>query len=219
MWGGAAANPPDPPMQFVLNLRDANPQQIATEIRAYVQKLTDHPVEVPDPEPSAAELTTAANLIDAKTALSDALSQQAKTATGVTLAAGKAGLALLTNLINWGEQHVTDPAKAALVFTIKKAATPTTAIAQVEDLALTFGDSPGKLDAHWEPVAKAKSYEIQIRYPAQPAADWVHYKTVSPSSAKLKDLTSTQTVQIRVRAIGPKGLEGPWCDFAEHLVP
>jgi hypothetical protein len=206
-------------MQFVLNLPDANPQKIATELRAYAQKLTSHAVEVPDPDPTPAELTAAAQLIDDKKALSDAKDQDAKAATGVTLAAGQAGKNLLTMLVAWGEKNVTDPAKAALVFTIKKTATPTTEIAQVLGLALTFGDSPGRLDAHWEPVDKSRSYEIQIRYPAQPNADWIHFKTLSGSSAKLKDLLSAQVVQIRVRAIGPKGLEGPWCDFAEHLVP
>jgi len=44
-------------------------------------------------------------------------------------------------------------------------------------------------------------------------------KTVSATKYTIPGLTSGQVVQVRVRAIGPKGLEGDWSDLAEHMVP
>lgn len=82
--------------------------------------------------------------------------------------------------------------------------------------AASFGDNAGELDLLWEPVAKARSYEIQTKLPA---GTWQHTKTTARSKTTLTNLPSAQTIQIRVRAIGPNELEGAWSDIAEHLVP
>ena len=114
---------------------------------------------------------------------------------------------------------MSDPAKLQKVYTLKKGPTPTTSMAQVQNLALSFGDNPGELDAMWKPDRLARSYALECRYVNQPGSAFVHAKVSSKSSTTLTGLTSGQAVQIRVRAIGPNELVGPWSDIAEHMVP
>jgi len=126
---------------------------------------------------------------------------------------------MLTKAAKWTETNIADPATAAKVFTLKKGATPAPAdLAQVINLMLDFG-ATGKLKASWLAVERAKTYEVQMRYRDVAGSVWTTVKTLSPTKYTLAGLTSGQVVQVRVRAIGPKGLEGDWSDLAEHIVP
>ena len=204
--------------KIVLNFKDLNPTEVADRLRTLAASLITNTADFVNPDPSPADLTAAATLIDGKEAAAKAKDQEASAMRGQRDTAVAAGTALALSLLNWTMDNVAED-KWDEVFDRKKAPVPTTSMAQVMGLAASFGDSAGELDLIWNPVDRAKSYEIQIRYPNLPNPVWVHAKTAGSSHVKLTGLTSTQNVQIRVRAIGPNDLEGAFSDLTEHLVP
>ena len=109
-----------------------------------------------------------------------------------------------------------DPAVCTLIFKLKSAPQPTTSMAKVITVKVTFGDKTTELDLIWPPVPKAHSYELQTKVLG---GAWTHAKVSGSSSTTLKGLPTGTLVQIRIRAIGPNDLEGEWSDPIEHLVP
>ena len=203
---------------IVLDLKTKTDLEKAQALRDTAQKLTDNAADFPSAAPTPAQLIAAATAMETAITTNDAKQQVAQSSTAAKDASVAAGAALLTDAANWATLNVKDPVKLKKVYTLKKASVPTTSISQVTALALTFGDQPGWLNAMWNPPPENwKSFEVQVKLPGAP--DFAHFKSVSASSALLKGLPAGQTVQIRVRAIGPKSLEGPWSDVATHLVP
>ncbi len=219
-WNGNTSTPIKTTMpKIVLNLNGLTDTEVLTLADKIATGLTANAADFPQPDPTPAQISAARTA--ANTALTDAkLKDDASKAAYLTKDATFSALELLlTNSASWAERKIADPVKLQKVFDLKKTATPTGAIAQTQGLAITFGDNPGELDLIWQPDPKARSYEIQSRYLPQPGADWAHAKTSTKSKVTLTGLNSGKTAQLRVRTIGPKDLEGPWSDLAEHLVP
>jgi hypothetical protein len=89
---------------------------------------------------------------------------------------------------------------------------------QVLNLTLTMGDMDSELDATWDRVRGAKSYEMQISLESMTPTSWTNLPSVTKSAAKLTGLTSGQRVWLRVRAVGAAG-HGGWSDPATKIVP
>ena len=90
--------------------------------------------------------------------------------------------------------------------------------AQVSNLSLTAGDNDGELDAQWDPVPNAKTYEIQTSPDPITGSSWTSKPTVTKSKAVLLGLPSGTRVNVRVRAVGSGGI-GAWSDPAIKTVP
>ena len=206
--------------QIALKLRSLPEAQQVDNVHDISTLLGENAADFTGIPPSAADIEAAA------TAAEDA----ATTAANLVVAAKAAVLAkdaafatmrdVATKAAKWTENNIADAATAAKVFPLKKTATPAPPdMAQVLNLVLGFGNMPGKVKADWEVVARGKSYEVQIKYRDVAGSVWTAVKTVTATNYTIPDLTSGQVVQVRVRPIGPKGLEGNWCDLAEHMVP
>jgi len=96
--------------------------------------------------------------------------------------------------------------------------TPAGVPAQVMNLAVTAGDHDGELNAQWDPIAGAKTYEVQTSPDPFTATSWSKTKSVTKSSAVLPGLTSGARVWVRVRAISPGG-EGNYSSEISKIVP
>jgi hypothetical protein len=101
---------------------------------------------------------------------------------------------------------------------VRASATPVGVPAQAANMTLTAGDFDGTLDAAWDAVPGARSYEIRASPDPMSATSWVNKLTVTKSSATLPGLTSGAKTWMRVRAIGAAG-PGPWSDPAVKTVP
>ena len=218
-WNGPAATTQTQTMKniIVLNLEGKTDLEVAQTLRDTAQKITDNATDFPDAEPTPAELIAGAVAIETGVTLANTKRQQAESATGAKDATVAAGRGLLDDAAAWAAKNVKDPVKLKKVFDLKKAPVATTSMPTVDGLKASFGDQPGWVDTMWNPpTPKARSFEVQVKLPG---ADFAHAKTVSASRATLKGLPSAQYVDIRVRAIGPKGIEGGWSDPWRQLVP
>lgn len=205
--------------QIVLNLDRLTDGEIADLLRAKAAALTENPTDFPTPTPTAAQLTTAATAIDTAITSAQTKAQEAKAATSAKDLAVEAGRESVRALARYAEDGELSEEVIEKLFNLKKPPTPTTEIGQVLSLNATFGDAPGEIDLTWEPVAKSRGYQAQWRLAGDPAAAWTLGKSPSASKTTLTGLPSGQRVSLRVRAIGPKELEGAWSNGAEHLVP
>jgi len=101
---------------------------------------------------------------------------------------------------------------------VRAARVPQTVPAQVVNFSVTAGDNAGELDAHWDGMDNAKSFEVQISADPFTEATWKTADTVTNSKVALTGLTSGAKIWVRVRAINSKG-KGPWSDPATKIVP
>jgi hypothetical protein len=101
---------------------------------------------------------------------------------------------------------------------VRSAATKIGVPAQALNLVLTEGDFEGTLDAAWDAVYGASSYEIQTSPDPMTATSWAFKMTSPKSSATLPALTMGSRAWVRVRAVGAAG-PGPWSDPAVKTVP
>ena len=90
---------------------------------------------------------------------------------------------------------------------------------QVLNLVLTEGDFEGTLDAAWDRVRGASSFEIQISVDPITPTSWAFKQSASKSSATISGLTSGAKLWMHVRAIGAGNTPGPWSDPATKVVP
>ncbi len=102
---------------------------------------------------------------------------------------------------------------------VRADATPVGPPAQVLTLVLTAGDNDGTLDASWDPVRGANSYEIQTSPEPVTGTSWAYKMTAGKSSATLSGLTTGTRTWVRVRAIGAEDATGPWSDPVVKTVP
>jgi hypothetical protein len=205
-------------MSIALNLKDLTDAEIAQQLRAKAQTLTDNPTDFPTPTPTAAQLTTAADDIDMAIATAEAKAREAKAATSAKDTTVETGRESLRALARYAEDKKLASEIVEKLFDLRKTPTPTTSIGKVLGLAATYGDKSGEIDLTWEPVPKARVYQVEWRAAGSTGA-WTLAKTPTASRVTVTGLPSGQRVDLRVRAIGPKELEGDWSDVAEHLVP
>ena len=96
--------------------------------------------------------------------------------------------------------------------------TPSGIPAQVMNLAVTAGDHDGELNAQWDPVPGAKTYEVQTSPDPFTSASWSKTKSVTKSMAVPAGFTSGARIWVRVRAIGAGG-EGNYSSEISKIVP
>ncbi|MBI3849191.1 MAG: fibronectin type III domain-containing protein [Verrucomicrobia bacterium] len=174
----------------------------------------------PAPNPTLADLQT---LVDtATTAKNDALAAQQNaqmktTERNMAVDALVAGLNAEAAYVESASGGDTAKIQSAAM-DVRATGAPMGPVAQPQNCAATAGDNDGELDATWDSVRGAKSYEVQTSPEPMTATSWVHRTSVTASSVKLSGLPSATRCWVRVRAIGAAG-PGPWSDPATKTVP
>jgi hypothetical protein len=120
----------------------------------------------------------------------------------------------------YAENTTSDSTKwQALGFSLKGQAVPVGPLGQVLTLVLTAGDNDGTLDAAWDPLKGAQSYEVQVSVDPVSGTSWAPKLTAGKSSATIGGLASGTRMWVRVRGIGANNTPGPWSDPAVKTVP
>lgn len=173
------------------------------------------------PAPTLASITAKALTLELSFNAQQTAQQAAKTATTNLGTAEDAADAALNSLANYVEEAVSgDTAKIESAgMTTRAPKTPTTSLPAPQNLSLTAGDNDGELEAQWDRVDKSKNYEVQISDDPPTANSWTHAKTTTKSKTTLPGQPSGAKKWVRVRALGPKEITGPWSDPAVKRVP
>jgi len=202
-----------------LNLRglpDAQVIQQATNIKT---ALTGN-ATFTTPTPTLVALGTLISTAATKLTTAENAQTTAKLATAdkdVALDALRAGLVQLANYVDLTANG--DEVKILSAgMQVRAAAAPVGVPAQPASLALTGGDAEGELDAQWDGVNGAKSYELQLSPDPITGSSWVAHGAVTKSKAALTGLASGARMWARVRAVGAAG-PGAWSDPAVKTVP
>jgi hypothetical protein len=113
-----------------------------------------------------------------------------------------------------------DPTKwQAVGFGLKGPSVPVGPLGQVLNLVITAGDNDGTLDAAWDPLKGANSYEVQTSVDPVSPTSWQPKLTAGKSSATINGLTSGARIWVRVRGVGANNSLGVWSDPAVKTVP
>jgi hypothetical protein len=75
------------------------------------------------------------------------------------------------------------------------------------------------LEAQWDPVRGASSYELQTSVDPVTGSSWSFKDVSTKSTIHLNTFTSGAKMWVRVRAIGADNNKGPWSDPAAKTVP
>jgi hypothetical protein len=174
------------------------------------------------PNPSLTSIGTLITTATTKIAAQKAAAQAALQATNDRDAAIAALNAALTLLAAYVEN--TSGGDAVKIqsagMSVKAASAHIGALDQAQNLAVTAGDNDGELDATWDPVRGAKSYQVQVSADPITGTSWRDVSPVSGSGKTLTGLTSGARTWVRVRAIAPKEANnGAWSDPAVKMVP
>lgn len=183
--------------------------------------MTDN-ANFPSPNPALPAYGLLITTLGEKHAAVVALQSQIKTAmterdvAELAFDAGTTQLASYVDNIAQGRVAVIESAGMG----VKANAVPVGPLPQVQNLAITAGDSEGQVELQWDPVHGAKGYEIQISSDPNVATGWQLVASCSGSRWSLEGLTSGQKVWLRVRAKAPKKANfGAWSDPATKIVP
>ena len=99
------------------------------------------------------------------------------------------------------------------------AGTPVGPMPKVEGLTATQGDTPGEIDAHWNPVRRGLgSYTVQITTDPAGLTGWTVYGPASKNKSAITGLVSGTRYWIRVCANGAAG-PGHWSDPTTKTAP
>ena len=101
---------------------------------------------------------------------------------------------------------------------VKADRTPLVGLDRVVILSVSVGKNPGEVQVKWQPVLKAKSYQVQ--YCVGPITD-AGWKDAPPSTDRrtlLTQLASGAKIWVQVRAIAKDNL-GPWSEPVNIIVP
>lgn len=173
------------------------------------------------PNPTLAAMTTGKN--ELQTAINDYNSAVAAAQAKLAVRLAKEAVAdgLVTQVGSYAE-NITGGDRVKLEsggFPIRGDATPVGPLTQVLNLVLTAGDNEGTLDASWDALRGAGSYEVHTSVDPVSGTSWA-FKTVSnKSNVTLEGLTSGNKIWARVRGIGAGNNKGPWSDPAVKTVP
>ena len=89
----------------------------------------------------------------------------------------------------------------------------------VLNLVLDASEFDGALEAAWDPVRGAASYELQTSVDPVTASSWAFREVSIKSTIHLNTFTSGAKMWVRVRAIGADNNKGPWSDPSAKTVP
>jgi hypothetical protein len=113
-----------------------------------------------------------------------------------------------------------DPTKwQAVGFSLKGQSVPVGPLGQVLNLVITAGDNEGTLDAAWDPLKGANSYEVQISVDPVSPTSWQPKLTAGKSTVTITGLTSGARMWVKVRGVGANNSLGVWSDPAVKTVP
>ena len=208
-------------MKAKLGLDTLSLEQRAALGKTIQAALIKYATTFPNPEPTPAELGALVSDVETATLNYKAAVETAKNLLAVrdqkdaALCVGLTAIASFADSVAKG-----DPAIITLLgLGVKGRGAPIGPMPQVLNLVLTAGDHDGTLDAMWDPIYGAKSYEVWISADPMSESSWKFARTVGKSSVILTGLTSGSKVWVRVRAIGAAPGEGPWSDPATKVVP
>jgi hypothetical protein len=203
-----------------LGLDNMNPDQKVAFTNTVITSMTGNP-NFTTPNPTLASGTTLKNGL--QTGINDynasLVTSQTKLATRE--AAELAVDGFLTSLAAYVEnQSGGDRVKIESAgFSVRADAAPVGPLTQVLSLVVTAGDNDGTLDAAWDPLRGAGSYEVHTSVDPVSGTSWT-FKTVSnKSSVTMDTFTSGTKIWVRVRGIGAANAKGPWSDPAVKTVP
>ena len=97
--------------------------------------------------------------------------------------------------------------------------TPIGPVTQVLNLIVEASEFDGALEAAWDPVRGAASYELQTSVDPVTPSSWAFRDVSTKSTIHLNTFTSGAKMWVRVRAIGADNNKGPWSDPAAKTVP
>ncbi len=203
-----------------LNLHATSVPDKVQFMRQVVTAMTGN-ATFPTPAPTLAQITAKADALESAYNTQQNAQQAAKTATtNLGTAEGAADVALnsLANYVEETSEGDTAEIESAGMST-RAPKTPTTSLPAPQNFTMTAGDNEGELDAQWDPVAKAKGYEVQTSDDPPTSTSWEHAGVSSGSQTTVAELESGKKVWGRVRALGPKNIKSPWSDPAVKRVP
>lgn len=88
----------------------------------------------------------------------------------------------------------------------------------VEDLSASAGDEPGEIDLAWDPVARAKGYEVEIAYDFTGEGPWEQSGATTKSKITIEKLIPRTRYWFRVRAVNERGA-GDWSPALMKFAP
>jgi len=95
---------------------------------------------------------------------------------------------------------------------------PSPAMTKVEGVVLSAGGNDGTGFLDWDPMFRARTYEVQLSSNPSEPASWATYDIVTTPGLGLAGLPSGQKRWARVRAINNVN-KGPWSDPACCTIP
>ena len=202
-----------------LNLSSLNIEQKVTFGSNIKTAMTGN-ATFPTPNPTLPNYGTAITTLNTKNAAVVALQGQLGTAMSDRDAA-EVNFDMLTKQLASYVDNIAmgDPVKIQSAgMDVKATPTPIGVPNQPANLSLTVSDADGQLDAQWDRVRGAKSYEIQISADPITSTSWQNRPSVTKSAVTLTGLTSGTKIWVRIRAIGASG-PGAWSDPATKIVP
>ena len=146
------------------------------------------------PVPSLTTFGTAITTAQTKLTASDNAAQASKQATADKDAAMDALKALAMQLAGYVDLTAAGDESKILSagLDVRSAKTPQSVPKQVANLSVTAGDNDGSLDAHWDPLGNAKSYEVQTSADPFTSTSFVTRDTVTKSSTTIDGLDERQ---------------------------
>jgi len=182
--------------------------ELADKARAIVKALTGN-ATFPDPNPALSEITALAKQLDDDRLDAETKRKIAEAATakaGETEATLTAQLSLLGSFVEDTSGGNPEEIKSAGM-DVAKEREPAKPLPAPEGFGASYGDSPGEIDAHWNPLEGRRSYEIQ--HAETETGPWTNAPGVTKSKATLEGLVSGKLYYLRIRGLNPAG-PGAW---------
>lgn len=203
-----------------LNFRNLSvPEKIARS-QQVVAALTGNS-NFPTPHPTLAEVTTAANELEAAANAAQAARLEARRRTAAQVNKEDDLDRLITQLGAYVESVAGgDEAKimSAGLETRSDRTTDSTAPAAPETLTATTGNHEGEIELSWDAVRGARSYVVERTTDPQAATAWTQAGVAPRSSVIVEGLESGKRYYFRVAAVTLNG-QSPWSNHAVKVAP
>jgi hypothetical protein len=204
-----------------LNIRNLSATELVARARQVGASLTGNP-HFANAQPMVAQITAAADAVEAAHADAQAARQAALTKTSILHEKTDALTGVLRQAAGYIESVAGDDESKILSAGahVKSTAAPASPSEMVAPagLSASAGDHEGEIDLIWDKVKGAKSYVLE-RSPDPPTAtSWAHEAVSTKSSATVSDLVSGTRYWFRVAAVTSAGQSG-WSDPTIKMAP
>jgi len=203
-----------------LNLAGLSIPEKLAKARQNVTSLTGN-TDFPTPSPALANVTTAANELEAASRDAQAARQTAKEKTSIQNQKEDVLDQLLTQLAAYVESVAGSNEQLILSAGMDmraSAVASTSPPSQPQGLSADAGDRDGEIDLSWDVVSGAKSYMVQQSPDPVTPTTWAHAAVSTRASYTVKNLTSGTRYWFRVAAVNNNGESG-WSDPAMKIAP